>query len=61
MIHEARNTSATLLMAAHVPPPVIIAILGHSAYATSMGYMTADLGQARDALEGVAARLGIGS
>lgn len=61
VIHEARNTSATLLMAAHVPPPVIIAILGHSAYATSMGYMTADLGQARDALEGVAARLGIGS
>ena len=48
-------------MAAHVPPPVVIAVLGHSAYATSMGYMTTDLAQARAALEGVAERLGIGA
>lgn len=61
VVHEARNTAATLLMAAHVPPPVVIAVLGHSAYATSMGYMTTDLAQARAALEGVAERLGIGA
>ena len=48
-------------MALGVPIPVQVAIMGHSAITTTMGYQHADLGQAREALEGVAARLGIGA
>lgn len=61
VVHEARHSCATLLMALGVPVPVQVAIMGHSAITTTMGYQHVDLGQARDALEGVAARLGIGS
>lgn len=61
VVHEARHSCATLLMALGVPIPVQVAIMGHSAITTTMGYQHADLGQAREALEGVAARLGIGA
>ena len=59
LVHEARHSTATLLMAAGVPATVVIAIMGHTAITTSMGYQHADLDQARQALEAVAPRLGL--
>lgn len=59
VVHEARHSTATLLMAAQVPATVVIAIMGHSAITTAMGYQHADLDQARAALEAVASRLGL--
>ena len=59
LVHEARHSTATLLMAAGVPATVVIAIMGHTAITTSMGYQHADLDQARAALEAVAPRLGL--
>ena len=61
LVHEARHSTATLLMAAGVPATVVIAIMGHTAITTSMGYQHADLDQARHALEAVAPRLGLTS
>ena len=61
LVHEARHSTATLLMAAGVPATVVIAIMGHTAITTSMGYQHADLDQARQALEAVAPRLGLTS
>ena len=57
--HEARHSTATLLMAAGVPAAVIIALMGHTTVTTTMGYQHADLDQARSALEAVAPRLGL--
>ena len=39
MLHEARNTTATLLVEAGVDPKIIKAILGHSSIVTSRGYL----------------------
>lgn len=39
--HEIRNTTATLLAEAGVEPTIIQAILGHSSYAISQGYIAA--------------------
>lgn len=61
LVHEARHSTATLLMAAGVPATVVIAIMGHTAITTSMGYQHSDLDQARQALEAVAPRLGLTS
>jgi len=49
-VHEARNTTASLLLAAKVDPAIITAILGHSSIVVSRGYMTIDRGQLREAL-----------
>lgn len=51
-LHEARNTTASLLLAAGVDPTIIQAILGHSSYAVSQGYMTVGAGMLREALQG---------
>lgn len=56
-LHEARHTTATLLLEEGVDPHVIEAILGHSSIVTSRGYMHASQELARRALESVAARL----
>lgn len=56
-LHEARNTTATLLLDLGVDESVRIAILGHSSIAVTRGYETVDLAQARRALDGVAQRL----
>lgn len=56
-IHEARHTTATLLLEAGVDPVVITAILGHSSIVTSRGYMHSKTSSARVALEAVADRL----
>ena len=61
LVHEARHSTATLLMAAGVPATVIIAIMGHTSVTTTLGYQHADLDQARQALEAVAPRLGLTS
>jgi hypothetical protein len=60
VLHEARNTTATLLMEARVPNVVITAILGHSSIVVSHGYMHVGQGPAREAMEAVAERLAIG-
>lgn len=57
VLHEARNTTATLLMQAGVDPLVIQQILGHSSFATSQAYMRVNKAQLRDALEKVAHEL----
>lgn len=59
VVHEARHSAATLLMALQVPAPVQIAIMGHSSIAVTQGYQHADLAGARRALEGVAGLLQI--
>jgi integrase len=55
--HEARHTTATLLMELKVDPAIITAIMGHSKITTSRGYMHANVEHARKALEQVAERL----
>ena len=59
-IHEARHTTAQLLMEARVDPAVVTAILGHSSIVTSRGYMHAKQTHTLDALEQVAERLQLG-
>jgi integrase len=61
VLHEARNTTATLLLALGVDPEIIKAILGHSSIVTSRGYMTVDVEMMRRALMGVAESLGLPS
>lgn len=53
VLHEARNTTATLLLAAGVDPEIIKSILGHSSIVTSRGYMTVGVDMKRDALVAV--------
>lgn len=60
VVHEARHSTATLLMALQVPAPVVISIMGHTAISTTRGYQHADIEQARQALEGVAGLLRLG-
>lgn len=52
--HEIRNTTATLLAELGVEPTIIQAIMGHSSYAISQGYITAREAPMRAAMEGVA-------
>lgn len=59
VLHEARNTTATLLLAAGVEPLVIQQILGHASIVTSEGYMTVSEDQKRAAIEAVGAMLGL--
>lgn len=56
-LHEARNTTATLLLEAGVDPEVIKAVLGHSSIVTSRAYMRVSEDMARQAMERVADRL----
>ena len=58
-VHEIRHGTATLLMALGVPESVRIEIMGHSTIASTRAYEHVDLEQARAALAGVAARLGL--
>ena len=59
LLHEARNTTATLLLEAHVDEAVVIAIMGHSSIVTTRGYQTVSQTLARRALSDVAERLGL--
>jgi site-specific recombinase XerD len=55
--HEARHTTATLLLEAGVDHHVITAILGHSSIVTSRGYQHVRTQLASKALEQIAAQL----
>ena len=59
-LHEARHTTATLLLDAGIDPMTVTAILGHSNIVTSRGYMHVSQVLARNAMDAVAARLQIG-
>lgn len=59
-LHEARHTTATLLLESGVDPHVVTSILGHSKITTSRGYQHVSQAMARKALESVAARLQLG-
>lgn len=60
LLHEARHTTATLLLEAGVDAEVIRAIVGHSSVLVTRGYQHVDQSMARAALEKVAARLQLG-
>lgn len=60
LVHEIRNTTATLLMELKVPESVRIAIMGHSSITTTHGYEHADISQMRSALDQVSDRLRLG-
>jgi hypothetical protein len=51
--HEMRNTCATILTVSGVDPATITAILGHSSWSTSLGYVTSQLDHMRAALKNV--------
>ena len=55
--HEARHTTATLLLELGVDPHTVTAILGHSSILVSRGYQTVNQALALQAMEGVAERL----
>jgi len=56
-LHEARHTTATLLLEAGTDPEVVKAILGHSSIVTSRGYQHANQAMTRKALDGIAEKL----
>jgi integrase len=49
-LHDARHTTASLLLEANVPGPIIQLILGHSTFAMSQAYMNIDVRQVGSAL-----------
>ena len=59
-IHEARHTTATLLLAAGVDQHVVTSILGHSSIAVTRGYQHVNHEMKRDAMASIAQRLAIG-
>lgn len=56
-LHDARHTTASLLLAANVRRDLIPKILGHSSYVTSQGYMDVELEQLREAMVGMSSLL----
>jgi integrase len=56
-IHEARHTTATLLLQAKVDPKTVMAIMGHSNILTTQKYQHVDDGLARSAMDAVMANL----
>lgn len=59
-LHEARHTTATMLLELGVDPHVIVRIMGHSSMVVTRTYQHVSLDLARDALAGMADRLGLG-
>lgn len=51
--HEMRNTTATLLAEAGVDPVTTTAILGHSSYAVTQGYITTRAASMRKAMDDI--------
>lgn len=52
-LHDARHTTASLLLEANVAPPIVQLILGHSTYVTSTAYMNVDRWQLALALKSI--------
>lgn len=61
VVHEARNTTATLLRDLGVDESIRVQIMGHSSITVTRGYQGASTALAREALERVAERLGLTS
>ncbi len=59
LVHEARHTTATLLLELGIDPATVIAIMGHSKIATTRAYQHVSAPLTRAALEQVATRLGL--
>jgi integrase len=59
--HEARHTTATLLLEAGIDPQVVQAILGHSSAATSRSYQHVSHEMARRALDALVQKLQVAS
>lgn len=59
-LHDARHTTASLLLDAGVSEPVMMKILGHSSVAVTRGYQNIDSRQLTDALTALSSRLAIG-
>ncbi|AOT24381.1 site-specific integrase [Propionibacterium phage B22] len=59
VLHEARHSTVSLLLAAGVPESVVIAIVGHASFAATEHYAHTDLEAARAALMKVQDRLGL--
>lgn len=59
LLHEARHTTATLLLEAGVDSHVITAIMGHASIVTTRGYQHVHDRMTRAAMEDVATRLGL--
>lgn len=59
VLHEARHTTATLLLEHGVDPAVVIAIMGHSSITTTRRYQHTSQALARRALDDIATRLGL--
>lgn len=57
LLHEARHTTATLLLEGGVSEAVVTAIMGHSKIATTRGYQHVSQALARHALDAMAQRL----
>lgn len=58
-VHEARHSTATLLLEVGTPTEVITAIMGHSSYASTRAYLHADTTHLAGALDAVATRLAL--
>jgi integrase len=56
-LHEARHTTASLLLEAGIDPEVAKQIMGHSSIVTTRGYQTVRTEMMRSALDRVAGRL----
>lgn len=56
-LHDARHTTASLLLAANVPEAIIMKILGHSTYAVTRGYQNVSEEQLREALTRMTERM----
>lgn len=61
VLHEARHTTATLLLEAGVDPEVVKAIMGHSNIVTTAGYQHVSQELMREALDRVHQNLALGS
>jgi integrase len=56
-LHDARHTTASLLLAARVPEPIIMKILGHSSYVVTRGYQNVSVGQLAKAMSAASSLL----
>jgi integrase len=56
-LHDARHTTASLLLKAGVPEKVIMQILGHNSYVVTRKYQDVDLEQLNDAMTRLSAML----
>lgn len=56
-LHDARHTTASLLLEAGVPEPIIMKILGHNSYAVTRAYQNVDRRQMDSAMESLSALL----